>query len=316
MARYSLGNTALEVSELCFGTAALGGMQGAFGYDVDEARARATVRAIFDSEVNFLDTSRNYGDGLSEKRIGAVIREHGGLPEGFVLSTKLDRDPDSGRFDADRVRQSLDESLTALGLDHIPLLHLHDPEYARDLTEVTREGGALDALFKLREEGLCTAVGLAMGRLGIMEPILRANPFDALISHNRYTLLNRSADAMFDYAYDHDIAILNAAVYAGGVLAKGSAEMPCVTYQAAHEKALAPVRRIETICARSGIAAGVAALKFSLRDPRITSTIVGVSNPDRIRQTLDWAKTRISAFVWEELDALPYTMDDPEAGRT
>jgi D-threo-aldose 1-dehydrogenase len=91
------------------------------------------VNAIFDGPADFIVTSRNYGFGRSEERIGAVIRERGGLPEGFVMSTKLDRDMETGRFDAARVRESVEESLPALGLDHIPLLHLHDPEYARDL---------------------------------------------------------------------------------------------------------------------------------------------------------------------------------------
>lgn len=315
MKRYALGKTDLDVTELCFGASGLGDMPDTYGYSVDTERALATIRAIFDGPVNFLDTSRIYGMGRSEERIGAVIRERGGLPEGFVLSTKLDRCPETGRFDAARVRQSVEESLTTLGLDSIPLLHLHDPEHARDLQEITREGGALDELFKLREEGIAQAVGLAMGRLDLMEPMVRANPFDAIISHNRFTLLNRSATGLFEYCYDADIAVLNAAPYAGGVLAKGATEMPRVTYMDATEDALAPVRRIEQICSDWGIAPGAAALGFSLRDPRVTATVIGVTKPERVQQTLDWAATSIPAGLWDELDALPFEMTDPEANR-
>lgn len=315
MPRYALGKTDLEVTELCFGASALGDMPDTYGYSVDEDRARATVEAIFDGPVNFLDTSRNYGFGRSEERIGAVIKARGGLPKGFVLSTKLDRDMETGRFDAARVRASIEESLAALNLDSVPLLHLHDPEHARDLKEITGDGGALDELFKLKEEGLAQAVGLAMGRLDIMEPILRAYPFDALISHNRFTLLNRSAEAMFDYAYDNDIAVLNAAPFASGVLAKGSAAMPRITYQAADDAALAPVRAIEEVCARHGVPTGVAALQFSLRDPRVTSTIVGVSKPERVQQTLDWAAMKLPQALWDDLAALPFSAEDPEASR-
>ncbi len=315
MARYALGKTDLEVTDLCFGASALGDMPDTYGYSVSEERARNTINAIFDGPVNFLDTSRNYGFGRSEERIGQVIKDRGGLPEGFVLSTKLDRDMETRRFDAARVRESLEESLTALNLDSIPLLHLHDPEHARDLDEITSEGGALDELFKLREEGLAQAVGLAMGRLDVMEPLLRAYPFDALISHNRFTLLNRAASALFDYAHDQEIAVLNAAPFAGGVLAKGSAQMPRVTYQEADATALAPVRAIEEICARHGVATGAAALQFSLRDPRITSTVIGVSSPERVQQTLDWAGATLPTALWDELDALPFSKDDPEANR-
>ena len=82
--KVALGHTNLAVSKICFGTSALGDMPGTYGYGVDEMRAKDTVRAIFAGQTNFLDTSRNYGFGRSEQRIGDVIRERGGLPEGFV----------------------------------------------------------------------------------------------------------------------------------------------------------------------------------------------------------------------------------------
>src|SRR5213076_1578770 len=109
----------LKVSNICFGTSSLSGMPDTYGYDVDVERAHATVRAIFDGPVNFLDTSNNYGLGRSEARIGDVIRERGGLPANFVISTKLDRDMEANRFDASRARRSLEESLKRLGLDRV-----------------------------------------------------------------------------------------------------------------------------------------------------------------------------------------------------
>jgi len=290
-------------------------MPDTYGYEVSEARARETLQAIFDSPVNFLDTSNNYGFGRSEQRIGAAIAENGGLPEGFVLCSKADRHMETGRFDASRVRESVEESLSRLGLDCIPLLHLHDPEHARDLHEITKEGGALDELFKLKEEGVANAVGLAMGNLDIMLPILRDRPFDALISHNRYTLLNRSANDMFDYASGQGMAILNAAPYAGGVLAKGAAQMPQITYQPADGKALEPVRAIESLCAEFNIAPGALALQFSIKDPRITSTIAGVTKPERVAQTLNWATLSVPQTLWDELQTLGYSSVDPEAER-
>ncbi len=315
MNRRSIAQTGLEVAPICFGTSGVGDMPETYGYGVGEERALATVRAILDGRANFLDTSNNYGLGRSEERIGTVLRERGGLPEGFVLSTKLDRDSETGRFDGARARRSLEESLGRLGLDRVPLLHLHDPEHARDLGEITGKGGAMEELFRMKEEGLARAVGLAMGRLDIMAPLLRDWPFDALISHNRYTLLNRSADAMFEDAHRRGIAILNAAPYASGVLAKGSAVMPRIAYQEASEAQLEPVRRIEAACARHGVPMGAVALQFSMRDLRITSTIVGVTKPERVAETLDWAGTDIPEELWQELEGLPTSADDPEATR-
>ena len=60
-----------------------------------------------------------------------------------------------------------------------------------------------------------------MGKIDIMFPMLKDWDFDVLINHNRFTLLNREANEMYDYAHNKNIAIINAAPYAGGDLAKG-----------------------------------------------------------------------------------------------
>ena len=310
-----LGKTGLEVSRLCFGLAPLGDMPDTYGYGVSAEQARATVHAILDSEVNFLDTSRIYGMGRSEERIGEVIAERGGLPKGFVISTKLDRDFDTGRFDAARARRSLEDSLKALKVGRIQLLHLHDPEYAADLSEVTRPGGALAEMFRMKEEGLVDAVGLAAGRASLMMPMMRDWDFDAIITHNRFTLVNRNASDMMDLAQARGIAVLNAAPYAGGVFAKGTAQHQRYVYQKATAETLAPVARVEEICARHGIPPGAAALQFSMRDPRVASTVIGISKPERIAQTISWARHAIPEEAWRELMALPFETEDPEASR-
>ncbi len=315
MPRVRLGRTGIMVTPICFGTSGLGHMPDTYGYDVDVERAKATINAIFDGPVNFLDTSRIYGMGRSEERIGAAIRERGGLPQDFVVSTKLDRDPATNVFDAAQARRSLEQSLKALGLERIDILHLHDPEHSRSLAETTSRDGALGELFRIKEEGLAKAVGLAAGPVTMMMPLLRDWDFDALITHNRFTLANRNAEELLNLARSRGVAVLNAAPYAGGVLAKGSSEYPRYVYQEASGAALDPIRRIEAICARYGVPPGAAALQFSMRDPRVASTVCGVTRPERVRQTLDWARFPIPAAMWEELEAAPASTDDPEATR-
>jgi D-threo-aldose 1-dehydrogenase len=315
MDKVRLGRTDLMVTAIGFGTSGLGDMPDTYGYGVDEARAKATMGAIFDGPVNFIDTSRIYGFGRSEERIGAAIRERGGLPPGFVVSTKLDRDPETNRFDAAQARRSLEQSLKTLGLERIDLLHLHDPEHTSSLEETVSRDGALGELFRIKEEGLARAVGLAAGVVSMMTPLLRDWDFDALITHNRFTLANRNADAMLDLAASRGIAVLNAAPYASGVLAKGSTAYPRYVYQEASPEALDPIRRIEAICTMHGVPPGAAALQFSMRDPRIASTICGVTRPERVKQTVNWARFPIPEDAWAELMALPYSTDDPEATR-
>lgn len=303
------------VADVSFGAAPLGDMPGTYGHSVSADDAHDTINAIFDLNPSFIDTSRNYGLGRSETRIGEVIRARGGLPETCVLATKIDRDMTTNILDAAQARRSVEESLEALGLDRLQILHLHDPEHCANVEDITKSGGALDELFKMKAEGLVDAVGLAMGELPLMARILPDWEFDALINHNRFTLLNRSADQLFDDAHARGIAIFNAAPYAGGVLAKGSAKAKKITYQDATEAELAPVRAVEEICARHGVPVGAAALQFSIRDPRITSTILGVSKPSRIAQTLEWMDFPTTDALWADLEALPYGTEDPEANR-
>ncbi|MFT4639891.1 MAG: D-threo-aldose 1-dehydrogenase [Verrucomicrobiales bacterium] len=311
----SIGNTGLQVGPLCFGTSGLGDMPDTYGYPVDEARALETVRAIFASSAGFLDTARAYGFGRSEERIGKVIRELGGLPEGFVLATKLDRDMETGVFDASQARRSLEKSLEVLGLDRVPVLQLHDPEHAASLEETAGPNGALQEMFKMKEEGLADAVGLAAGDVEAMIPLVQEWDFDLLITHNRFMLTNRNAEPLMDLAQSRGISVLNAAPYAGGVLAKGVSEYPRYVYQEASDDVLEPVRQIEAVCVRHGIPMGAAALQFSMRDPRVASTVCGVSKPERVAQTVAWAEWEISDDAWQELLAIPYSTDDPEATR-
>jgi len=310
-----LGKTGLSVPQLCLGTSVLASMPEAYGYTVAEADGKAMLRAILSGPIRFLDTSRNYGAGRSETWLGDVLQETGGLPKDFIVSTKLDRDAQTNVLDGARARRSLEESLKAMRLDRVHILHLHDPEHCAALTDVTRKGGAIDELMKMKAEGLCQAVGLAAGVVDVMMPLLRDFDFDVLITHNRFTLLNRNANAIIDLAQRKGMGVLNAAPFSSGVLAKGSASGARHAYQDLRPDIRAQAEAIEKICARHGLQTGAAALQFSMRDPRIASTIVGVSKPERITQLLDWANAPIPEAAWKELMALPFTSTDPEATR-
>ena len=218
-------------------------------------------------------------------------------------------------FDASEARSSVEEIITSKGVSRVDILHLHDPEHAESLEPIVRSGGALDELFKMREEGLCKVVGLAAGNVDVMLPILRDRDFDILITHNRFTLVNINAEEMIAYALENDITVLNAAPYSGGALAKGTDTFKRYVYQEANEDMLAPIKSVESVCQKYDIPPGAAALQFSLRESRIASTICGVSKPERMAETLSWADYEIPEEVWAELNALPRTTADPEATR-
>src|SRR5207249_9239949 len=112
----------------------------AFADDVPEERALATIRAFFAGPLNFLDTAASYGDGESERRIGIILRELGGLPPGFVLATKADRDLQTGVFTGAQMRRSIERSLRLLSVEQLQLVHLHDPEHI-SFEEAMQPGG-------------------------------------------------------------------------------------------------------------------------------------------------------------------------------
>jgi D-threo-aldose 1-dehydrogenase len=297
-----LGGTGLAVTPLCFGTSPLASMAHLYGYAVDEERAIATVLAAFDSPVNFIDTSNGYGeDGSAERRIGAAIRRAGGLPPSVVLATKVDPDPRSGDFSGDRVRASLEESLERLGVDRIALLHLHDPERI-PFEKGIGPGGPVEALVDLRERGLVDHLGVAGGPVGLLQQYLDTGEFEVVLSHNRYTLLDRSAEPLFRIAAERGLGVLNAAPYGGGMLSKGPSVQQNYAYGSRDDRILLAAKAMEAACRRYDVPLAAAALQFSMRSAAIHSTVVGVSSPERIAQTLELAAVTIPDELWPELE--------------
>ena len=314
--RRPLGRTGLEVSIVCVGCAPLGDMPEAFGYRVPEEQALATLREIFRSPITFLDTAAAYGDGESERRIGLILRELGGLPPGYVLATKADRDLVTGRFDADQVRRSVERSLRLLGLERLQLVYFHDPEHAGlSVAEAMAPGGPVEALLALRDQGVIEHVGIAAGPIDMLIEYVETGAFAVVITHNRYTLLNRTAEPLLRRASELGVAVVNAAPYGSGLLAKGPSAFPRYAYRAAHPEELERARQLETVCTRFGVPLAAVALQFSLRDPRITATIVGMSRPERVAETVRLATWPIPSARWDEVATVPPLQYDPQTGR-
>jgi D-threo-aldose 1-dehydrogenase len=305
-----LGSTGLQVTPICIGTAPLGNMPETFAYSVEEERALATIRAFFTghgnsgtSPINFLDTAASYGDGESERRIGIVLRELGGVPPGFVLATKADRDLQTGVFTGAQMRHSVERSLRLLGLEQLQLVYLHDPEHI-SFTEAMQPGGPVAVLRHCKEVGLIAHLGIAGGPIDMMIRFGETGLFEAAISHNRYTLLNREAEPFWDVCARWGVAAVNAAPYGSGILAKGPSAYPRYMYSQASSELLRRARQMEEACERYGLPLPAAALQFSLRDVRITSTIVGITRPERLAETLKLAQHPIPNELWAELDSI------------
>jgi D-threo-aldose 1-dehydrogenase len=298
----ALGRTGLQVTSLCVGTSPLS-MPSHYGYSVEPTRAVATVLAAMDGPINFLDTSNEYGGGESERLIGQAVRARGGLPAGFVLATKVDPDPRSGDFSARRVRMSVEESLDRLGLDHLALVHLHDPERI-SFEDGMKRGGPVEALVQLRDEGLVDYIGVAGGPIDLLVRYVATDTFDVVLTHNRYTLLDRSADPLLDAASGRGMGVINAAPYGGGMLVKGPATRPRYAYGLGDASLAETARKMSAACEQQHVSLAAAALQFSVREPRIHSTVVGVSAPERIGQTVGLLDEVIPDALWDQLRKL------------
>jgi D-threo-aldose 1-dehydrogenase len=299
-----LGRTGLQVSPVCIGTSPLASMPALYGYEVDCDRAEATILATLQGPFNFMDTSNNYGGGAAEQRIGRALAKAGGLPPGFVLATKVDADPDTGDFSGERVKRSVEESLERLGLDSVQLMYLHDPEYHLTFTEAMARGGPVEALTALRDQGVLAHLGVAGGPVRLMMDFVATGQFDAVLNHNRFTLVDRSAEPLLDDAHQRGVAFVNGAPYGGGMLAKGPDIQPKYAYRPASPAVRDAVRAMRRACDVRGVSLAAAALQFSLRDRRVASTVVGVSEPSRIGEITALMSEKIPDGLWDELDTL------------
>lgn len=289
-----LGATGLTVSAVAAGGGPLGGMPDLFGYDTPEERAVGIVRDILASPIRVIDTANGYSDGKSEERIGAALRDAGSTGEGLLVATKVDAK--NGDYSGRRVVDSVAESRARLGLDHLPLVYLHDPEFHPD-AGFDERGGAVEALVRLRDEGVIGHLGVAGGHTPTMERMLDLEVFEVLLTHSRLTLLDRGADDLVDRARAAGLGIANAAVLGGGLLASRNAR-PLYGFRPARQEIIAAASALHDLADDFGVSLADAAVQHSLRDERIDMTVVGFSKPDRLPRLLAALHAPIPDEFW------------------
>ncbi len=307
--RGSLGRTDVEVTRLGLGLAPLAGLYTAVG----DGQAAAAVECAWDLGIRYFDTAPLYGNGLSERRGGRVLRK---LPRAeYTLSTKVGRRlvPGGGAsqhiwaepstetpewdFTAEGVRRSHEESLARLGLDRVDLLHLHDPDdhYAEAVAD------ALPALVELRAEGRIGAVSAGMNQAPMLADLVRTGDLDSVLLAGRYTLLDQSGlDELLPLCADRGVSVIAGAVYNSGLLAD---PRPGATYDyvPAPAATLARALAIRDVCARHGVPLRAAALQFPFGHPAVASVLVGARSADEVRDAVDMFSVDIPGRVWRDL---------------
>lgn len=283
----------LQFGPLVLGTSSL-------GRKVGRKDAVALLRFAADAGLRDWDTSNDYGN--AEEYIGSALT---GMDRSAVqVITKVDPAPGSDDFSGTRVRASVRESLQRIGVDRLPLVHLHDPE-RMSFEEAMAPDGPVRALAALRDEGVIGHIGVAGGPIALLQRFVATGEFEFVVTHNRFTLLDRSAEPLLDQCAERGIGVFNAAPFGGGGLADDDGTVGDYHYRAVDDAQRTAVLRLRRIARASQVPLGALALGLSLRDPRITSTIVGATRRATVEQVLRWARTELPD-VWAELaHALP-----------
>ena len=156
-----------------------------------------------------------------------------------------------------------------------------DPEYHLTFAEAMARGGPVEALTALRDQGVLDHLGVAGGPVRLMKEFIATGEFDAVLSHNRFMLVDRSAGPLMDDdACQRGVAFVNGAPYGGGMLAKGPDVQPKYAYRLTGEVIQGAVRAMQRACAAHGVSLAAAALQFSLRaaPPRKKAAGRGAAN--------------------------------------
>lgn len=167
-------------------------------------------------------------------------------------------------------------------LDRLQLVYLHDPEKIT-FGEGTAAGGPLEAPIGLRDQGVIGHLGVAGGPIDLELKYLATDVFDVVISHNRFTLVDQTAEPLIRDSMARGVAFINAAPFGGGMLVKGPDAAPNYCYRPASQAIIERVQNMESICAEHSVPLAAAALQFSTRDPRVSSSVGLSRSPSAAR---------------------------------
>ncbi|HEY2652505.1 MAG TPA: aldo/keto reductase, partial [Solirubrobacteraceae bacterium] len=272
-----------------------------------------------DGGVRYFDTAPHYGLGLSERRLGAVLREK--ARDEYTISTKVGRllipnarrtgsDLEEGGFavsdDYVRVRdysrdgvfRSLEASLGRLGLDRIDIVYVHDPDEHMDAA--TRE--AVPALIELRDQGTVGAVGAGMNFVAPLRRFVAETDLDVVMVAGRWTLIDRSAAPLLDDCAQNDVAAVVAAPFNSGLLARPDPpDGAMFDYGPAPQDVLFRARACAHACELRGTELPAAALQFPLRAPAVVSVVAGMRTEAQVESNLSWFTSEIDTCLWGEL---------------
>jgi aryl-alcohol dehydrogenase-like predicted oxidoreductase len=261
MKKRTLGRTGLQVSPIAIGGAAFTYVHESSGWNPrSEAGAEVvveTLNACLDGGINYIDTAQAYGDGYSESLIGRVMKDRRNQ---CVLASKA-----WYHLDARGMEESVLGSLRRLQTDHVDLLQIHGRMFTADDVDHVINGGPLQALVKLREQGRIGHIGITSEEPWTVIPFLAHE--DIEVYQIAYNLIYQAAARHFlPQAAEAGVGVVTMRTMTSGILQR-EASLLAPEWQPAHDLY-------------------DAALKFVLSDSRVHAGIVGMRWPHEVEQNL------------------------------
>jgi L-glyceraldehyde 3-phosphate reductase len=288
-----------------------------FGGDRPLETSRAIVRRAFDLGITHFDLANNYGPpyGSAEETFGTLLRKDlAPFRDELVISTKAGYDMWPGPYGDFGSRKyllaSLDQSLSRTGLDYVDIFYSHrrDPD-----TPMEETLGALDTAVR---QGKALYVGISSysaERTAQAEETLRALGTPLLIHQPSYSMLNRWIErGLLDVLGEAGVGCIVFSPLAQGMLtdryldgippdsraSRGGSLSPDLL----GERALEKIRALDSIARDRGQTLAQMALAWTLRDPRVTSTLVGASSVEQLEANVGALGRR--DFTGDELEAI------------
>jgi aryl-alcohol dehydrogenase-like predicted oxidoreductase len=272
-----------------------------FGDDRPLDGRRAILRRAFDLGITHFDLANNYGPpyGAAELNFGTLFAaDFRNLRHELVISTKAGYDMWPGPYGDHGSRKyllsSLDQSLTRMGLDYVDIFYSHRFDPGTPLEETL---GALDTAVR---QGKALYVGISSysaGRTSDAVRILRDLGTPLLIHQPSYSMLNRWVeDGLLDVLEQEGVGCIAFSPLAQGLLTdKYLSGVPdssrvrrgeAFSEQLLSEQNLERVRALNEIARGRGQTLAQLAIAWVLRDPRITSALVGASSVEQLEQNV------------------------------
>jgi L-glyceraldehyde 3-phosphate reductase len=288
-----------------------------FGGDRPLETQRAIVRRAFDLGVTHFDLANNYGPpyGTAEQNLGRLLaQDFRPYRDELVISTKAGWDmwpgPYGDRGSRKYLLASLDQSLRRLGLDYVDIFYSHRPDPQTPLEET------MGALHTAVQQGKALYVGISSygpERTRQAAAILRDLGTPLLIHQPSYSMINRwIEDGLLDVLEEVGAGAIAFTVLAQGLLTgryldgipEGSrASRPgTLAHEMLTPERLARLRELNRIAAERGQSLAQLAVAWALRDPRITSVVLGASSVAQLEDTV--AAVGNIAFSADELRAI------------